>query len=146
MKATQKIDTGLVALFLLLAYLLFGCGDDAPTAPADAPALAPGDSLVTVYEGDTVVWALSDSSYRFTQTHPTHGRVSWEQGTWWLQDGWDGPAVVFAREEGGYLRRLEPRTWGDLPPHTRPYEIVILRGWVGLRATGGLPIYYEVRR
>lgn len=141
----DKVMVGIVAAMLLALGLLLSCCGPAPTEP-DPPPLAPGDSLSATINGNVVSWALSDSTYRFEQTSPLFGIVSWERGRWWLDDGWDGtPSVWFARSEGAVLADSRDDTWAALAPLSRPYAIVRSRDAVGLRNSSGSVVYYEVR-
>ena len=126
--------------------LLVCCGSP-PTKSEPQHSLA-GHTLYVVVQSDTVTWTLSDTSYQFQQINPAIGRVAWERGTWWEGVDFDGnPALVFSRAFGA-SRLLRPDGslgWNELPPLTRPYTMVRLGDWLGLKTTTGAPIYYEVR-
>lgn len=140
---TDKILSGIVAACLLFMGLLLSCCSSPTDSP---PQIQGGDTLSALINGNTVTWALSDSTYRFEQVSPLFGLVSWEVGKWWLAPGWSGvESIWFHRREGAVLADSRDNTWADLAPLSRPYEIVRSRDSVGLRTSSGSVVYYEVR-
>lgn len=142
----DKVAAGAITVMLIALGFLLSCCGQAPTEPNEPPPLAAGDTLSALISGNTVTWMLADSTYRFEQSSPLFGLVSWEAGRWWLDVGWDDtPSVWFARREGAVLTDSRDDTWAALAPLSRPYAIVRSRDAVGLRNSSGSVIYYRVR-
>ena len=131
---------------LLCLLVLAACGSEkAPTAPEPDPwAFLATSTLVATVNGETVSWTFDGEDYRFSQVHSEVGERAWEEGHWWMGVDFDGrEAIVFQRLEGGALSRN--MTWSELLPTTRPFTVIRLRDWIGLRTAGGQFIFYEVR-
>ena len=132
---------------LLCLLVLAACGNS-PTEPEPDPwAFLSASTLVADVRGDSASWAFDGEDYRFSQVHPEVGLVAWEEGRWWIGVDFDGQeAIVFQRLKGGTLASTrDGLVWFDLQPTTRPFTVIRLRDWIGLRTSGGNIVYYEVR-
>ena len=55
-------------------------------------------------------------------------------------------AIIFQRLKGGSLTSSRDGLVGqEIPPMTRPFTVIRLRDWIGLRTSGGHTVFYEVR-